>query len=104
MFDISWSEILVMAAVAIIVYGPEDLPKALRGLGRLIRQLKRYTGAVHKTIDNIMEEDELNQIVRDLNKTGDTENVLSDERYDEKGFDEDDINQEVGYDKKTDRI
>jgi sec-independent protein translocase protein TatB len=33
MFDISWTELLVIAAVALIVIGPKDLPRALRTLG-----------------------------------------------------------------------
>ena len=33
MFDIGWSELLVIAVVAIIVVGPKDLPKMMRGIG-----------------------------------------------------------------------
>ena len=34
MFDIGWSEILVVAVVAIVVIGPRDLPNAMRTMAR----------------------------------------------------------------------
>ena len=34
MFDIAWSEFLLIGAVALVVIGPKDLPKALRTVGR----------------------------------------------------------------------
>ena len=36
MLDIGWSEILLIAVVAIVVIGPKDLPDALRTLGRMV--------------------------------------------------------------------
>ena len=36
MFDMSWGEVMVIGAVALIVIGPKDLPKALRTVGNMI--------------------------------------------------------------------
>jgi len=40
MFDVGWSELLVIAVVAIIVVGPKDLPKMLRTAGKWARQAR----------------------------------------------------------------
>jgi Tat protein translocase TatB subunit len=42
MFDIGISEIMVIAVVALIVLGPEKLPKTARTLGHLFGRLQRY--------------------------------------------------------------
>ena len=41
MFDIGWSELLVIAVVAIVVVGPKDLPKLMRGFGHYAGKLRR---------------------------------------------------------------
>ncbi len=38
MFDIAWSEMVLIGAVALVVIGPKDLPKALRTVGQADRQ------------------------------------------------------------------
>ena len=38
MFDIAWSELMLIGAVALVVIGPKDLPKALRTVGTDRRQ------------------------------------------------------------------
>ena len=44
MLDIGWSEILLIAVVAIVVIGPKDLPDALRTLGRMVTKVRRMAG------------------------------------------------------------
>src|SRR4028119_1425431 len=41
MFDIGWSEILVIAVVAIVVVGPKELPKMLRTFGKTMGTVRR---------------------------------------------------------------
>jgi sec-independent protein translocase protein TatB len=41
MLDMSWGEIMVIGAVALIVIGPKDLPKALRTIGQVTGKLRR---------------------------------------------------------------
>lgn len=41
MFDIGWTELLIVATVAILVVGPKDLPRMLRSFGKTIGSLKR---------------------------------------------------------------
>ena len=61
---------LVILAVALVLIGPKDLPRVLYGAGKLLRNVKRFTGDVQKSIDDIMREEELNDIIRDANRPG----------------------------------
>ncbi len=66
MFDIGFSEIVVIAVVALIVIGPERLPKAARTLGHLFGRLQRYVNDVKADINREMELDELRKLQRDV--------------------------------------
>lgn len=59
MFDISFSEILAIAVVALIVLGPERLPKVARTLGHLLGRAQRYAHDVKNDIQREMELEEL---------------------------------------------
>ncbi len=62
MFDIGFSEILVIAVVALIVIGPERLPKVARTMGHLFGRLQRYVTQVKSDISREMELAELGKI------------------------------------------
>ena len=62
MFDIGFSEIVVVAVVALIVIGPERLPKAARTLGHLFGRLQRYVNDVKSDISREIELDELRKL------------------------------------------
>jgi sec-independent protein translocase protein TatB len=62
MFDIGFSEIVVIAIVALIVIGPEKLPKTARTLGHLFGRLQRYVNDVKADINREMELDELRKL------------------------------------------
>lgn len=62
MFDIGWTEILIIAVVAIIVVGPKDLPRMLRSLGRYAGQLKRTAGEFRSQFDEAVRESELDEL------------------------------------------
>ena len=62
MFDIAFSELLVIAVVALIVIGPERLPKTARTLGVLFGRLQRYVNDVKADISREMELDELRKL------------------------------------------
>ncbi len=54
MFDVSFSELAVIALVALIVIGPERLPKLARTAGHLWGRVQRYVGNVKNEIANDM--------------------------------------------------
>jgi sec-independent protein translocase protein TatB len=62
MFDIGFSEMLVIAIVALIVIGPERLPKVARTLGHLFGRMQRYVNDVKADISREMELDELRKL------------------------------------------
>ncbi|HSS70653.1 MAG TPA: Sec-independent protein translocase protein TatB [Casimicrobiaceae bacterium] len=62
MFDIGFSEIVVIAVVALIVIGPEKLPKVARTLGHMFGRLQRYVNEVKADINREMEIDELRKL------------------------------------------
>jgi sec-independent protein translocase protein TatB len=62
MFDIGFSELLVIAVVALIVIGPERLPKVARTLGHLVGRMQRYVNDVKADISREMELEELKKM------------------------------------------
>lgn len=70
MLGIGWSEMLLTAAVAVVVIGPKDLPGVLYSAGKFLRKIKTFSSDVQKSLDQILHEEELNEIVRDANKAG----------------------------------
>ena len=59
MFDVGFSEMVVIAVVALIVLGPERLPKVARTVGHLLGRLNRYVNEVKADINREMELEEL---------------------------------------------
>lgn len=59
MFDIGFSEMMVIAVVALIVIGPERLPKVARTVGHLMGRLQRYVNDVKADINREIELEEL---------------------------------------------
>src|SRR5438094_684229 len=70
MFDISWSELLVIAVVAIVVIGPKDLPRVLRSLGRWTGQVKRMARDFQNQFNEALREAELDTIKKDVEDLG----------------------------------
>jgi sec-independent protein translocase protein TatB len=66
MFDIGFSEIVVIGVVALVVIGPERLPKTARTLGHLFGRLQRYVNEVKADISREMELDELRKLQREM--------------------------------------
>jgi sec-independent protein translocase protein TatB len=62
MFDIGFSELLVIAIVALIVIGPQQLPKVARTLGHLFGRMQRYVNDVKADITREMELEELKKM------------------------------------------
>jgi len=62
MFDVGFSEMIVIAVVALIVIGPEKLPKVARTVGALIGRMQRYVNDVKADINREIELDELKKM------------------------------------------
>jgi sec-independent protein translocase protein TatB len=62
MFDIGFSELLVIGVVALIVLGPEKLPRLARTVGHLAGRLQRYVADVKADINREIELEELRKM------------------------------------------
>ena len=66
MFDIGFSELMVIGLVALVVIGPERLPRVARTLGHLVGRLQRYVADVKADINREVELDELRKMKDNL--------------------------------------
>ena len=67
MFDVGFSEVVIIAIIALVILGPERLPKVARTLGFWVGKARRMVADVKSDIDREMRESEL----ADLRKLGD---------------------------------
>ena len=66
MFDVSFSELLVVAVVALLVIGPEKLPKVARTLGALTGRLQRYVAQVKEEVNREVRFEELQKLQQEI--------------------------------------
>lgn len=62
MFNLGFSELLLLGAIALIFIGPQQLPEMARTLGRLLNELKRASSDFQQTFTEPMKEDLMNRI------------------------------------------
>jgi len=68
MFDLSWSEILVIGTAAIIFIGPKELPGALRTLGQWTAKARTLAREFQNSVDDMIRESELEKIKTEVDK------------------------------------
>jgi len=66
MFDVSFTELLTIGVVALIVIGPERLPKVARTIGHLLGRAQRYVNDVKSDIRSEMELEELRNLRKEM--------------------------------------
>ena len=66
MFDIGWSELLIIGVMALIVVGPKDLPVLLRNIGRYVGIIRRQASEFRAQFDEALRETEFDQIRKDV--------------------------------------
>lgn len=62
MFDVGFSELMVIGVVALLVIGPEKLPRVAKTVGALLGRAQRYVADVKADINREIELDELKKI------------------------------------------
>lgn len=65
-FGIGYTELLVIAVVAIIVVGPKDLPRVLRAIGRMTAKMRGMAREFQGHLDNAMRETGFDEVKKDL--------------------------------------
>ena len=69
MFDIGFSELIIIGIVALVVIGPERLPKVARTTGLLLGRLQRYVNDVKADINREMQLDELKKLRSEMEES-----------------------------------
>lgn len=58
MFDIGWSEFLLVAVICLFAFGPEDIPKLMYNFGRIVRRFRYMRYALSSQFEDFMEKAE----------------------------------------------
>lgn len=66
MFDVGFSELILIAVVALIVIGPERLPKVARTAGALIGRMQRYVANVKSEVEREMQFEDLKKLQQEI--------------------------------------
>ena len=75
MFDLAWSEMILIAVVALIVIGPKELPEVLRNLGQWVAKARGYAREFQNHFDDLVREADVKKMREDWNN-----NILEKER------------------------
>ncbi|MFL6798974.1 MAG: Sec-independent protein translocase protein TatB [Xanthobacteraceae bacterium] len=68
MFDIGWSELLLIGIVALVVIGPKELPGALRTLGQFTGKLRRMASEFQSQFHEAMREAEMADLKKEVDE------------------------------------
>ena len=68
MFDVAFSELVVIALVALIVIGPEKLPKVARTVGALVGRMQRYMATVQEEVNRETRFAELQKLQEEIKR------------------------------------
>ena len=68
MFDIAWSELLIIGVVALIVIGPKELPTVLRAVGQWMGKIRRMASEFQSQFQEAMREAEMADIKKQVDE------------------------------------
>jgi sec-independent protein translocase protein TatB len=68
MFDFAWSEIALIAAVALIAIGPKDMPAAIRGITNMIKKARRMAAEFQAHVDEMVRDANLDEVRSQFNE------------------------------------
>lgn len=71
MFDIGWSELLVLGVVTLVLVGPKELPGFLRMIGRYLGVIRRHANEFRAVFDQAMREAEMDTLKDEMRNIGD---------------------------------
>jgi sec-independent protein translocase protein TatB len=68
MLGLDWTELALIAVVAVVVIGPKDLPEAVRGVAKGIQKLRRMAGEFQGQVDEVVREAKLDDVRNQINE------------------------------------
>lgn len=66
MFDLGWSELLLIAVLALVVVGPRDLPRMMRTAGQYMAKARKVAREFQATFDELAKETEVEELRREV--------------------------------------
>tara|TARA_X000000950_G_scaffold247399_1_gene305668 strand:+ start:98 stop:538 length:441 start_codon:yes stop_codon:yes gene_type:complete len=69
MFDIGWTEILILATVSLFVIGPKEIPKFLGYIGKMIAKVRGISKELQDSVDDAIKNSELEDIRKEISFT-----------------------------------
>ncbi len=73
MFDIGWSEMAIIALLALIIIGPKDLPRVSRTVGQWVRKGRLLAREFQNSLDDMVKDTELEDVKKEIEKVGRTD-------------------------------
>ena len=68
MLGLDWTELALIAVVAVVIIGPKDLPDAVRGIAKGIQKLRRMAGEFQGQVDEVVREAKLEDVRNQINE------------------------------------
>lgn len=68
MFDFAWSELALIAVIALVVIGPKDLPRVMRIVGQWTRRARAIAREFQGSFDQMLRESELDEVKRHIDR------------------------------------
>lgn len=66
MFDIGWSELLLIAVLAIVFVGPKDLPRVMRVAGQYVARMRAMAREFQQSFEDLARESELEELRKEV--------------------------------------
>ena len=82
MFDIGWSELVVIGVVALIVIGPKELPAVLRTVGQWTTKIRRMAGEFQSQFHEAMREAEMADLKKSVDELSDATKGITADPFD----------------------
>ncbi len=78
MFSFGWGEIFLVGIIIVVVIGPKDLPKFIKQIGLLVKNIRKISSDFKSSINEIAEESEIKELansVKEVKKIKDGINI-----------------------------
>lgn len=81
MFEIGWTELLLVGILAIVLFRPSDLPGVMRAMGRFAAKARRTVSDMQQQFKEAMHEAELHDVHKAIEDVGDLRSTLSPRKH-----------------------
>ena len=68
MFTFGWGEIFLIGIIVVVVIGPKDLPKFIKQIGFLLKNIRKISSDFKSSINEIAEETEIKDLANSVNE------------------------------------